>query len=111
MDTLRRAKFIEAKANEAIDKTGQTMPPINLDAIAAHYGIPVRRGDRDDSVAAHFDPARNSIVLGEFALKRRIVKSNDSGSDCILAPGVGRVAVTPRFWPRESKRPPARVAG
>lgn len=66
MDTLRRAKFIEAKANEAIDKTGQTTPPIDLNAIAAHYGIPVRRGDRDDSVVAHFDPARNDIVLGEF---------------------------------------------
>jgi hypothetical protein len=66
MDTLRRAKFIEAKANEAIERTGQTMPPIDLDAIATYYGIGVRRGRRDDSVAAHFDPARNDIVLGEF---------------------------------------------
>jgi IrrE N-terminal-like domain len=66
MDILRRAKFIEAQADAAIEKTGQRMPPIDLDAIARYYGIPVRQGERDEGVGAHFDPARNAIVLGEF---------------------------------------------
>jgi hypothetical protein len=66
MDTLRRAKFIEATANVAIEKTGQRMPPIDLDAIANHYGVVVREGRRQEGVAAHFDPGRNEIVLGAF---------------------------------------------
>ena len=66
MDTLRRTKFIEAQANAAIDKTGQRMPPIDLDAIAKHYGIDVRFAKRDEGVAAHFDLGRNQIVLGDF---------------------------------------------
>jgi hypothetical protein len=66
MDTLRRAKFIEVEADEALRKTDQTKPPINLDTIAAHYGVSVRRGARGDRVVAHYDNARNEIVLGEF---------------------------------------------
>jgi hypothetical protein len=66
MDTLRRAKFIEAKADEALAKTEQTKPPTDLDAIARHYGVTVRRGARDEGVAAHWDASRNEIVLGEF---------------------------------------------
>jgi Zn-dependent peptidase ImmA (M78 family) len=65
MDTLRRAKFIEAKADEALRKTGQTKPPIDLGEIARHYGVPVRQGTRGDRVVAHYDNTRNEIVLGE----------------------------------------------
>jgi hypothetical protein len=66
MDTLRRASFIEVAANAAIEKTGQRLPPIDLEAIARHYGINVRQAERGEGVAAHFDPRRNEIVLGEF---------------------------------------------
>ena len=66
MDNLYRASLIVAKATEALEKTGQTRPPTNLDAIAEHYAITVRRGARAPGVAAHFDAARNEIVLGEF---------------------------------------------
>ena len=66
MDTLRRASLIEAKADEALAKTNQKKPPTDLDAIARHYGINVRRGARDEGVAAHWDASRNEIVLGEF---------------------------------------------
>lgn len=66
MDTLRRAKLIEAKADEALFKTDQTKPPTNLDAVASYYGITVRQGARDDGVVAHWDASRNEIVLGEF---------------------------------------------
>lgn len=66
MDSLYRGSFILAKANEALEKTGQQRPPTDLDAIAAHYGMTVRRGARAAGVVAHFDAARNEIVLGEF---------------------------------------------
>jgi Zn-dependent peptidase ImmA (M78 family) len=66
MDTLRRAPFVEAKAREALEKTDQSRPPTNLDAVARHYGISVRRGARGPGAVAHFDAARNEIVLGEF---------------------------------------------
>lgn len=66
MDTLRRAKFIEARADEALRKTDQTKPPIDLDNIARYYGVSVREGARGERVVAHFDAARNEIVLGEF---------------------------------------------
>lgn len=65
MDILRRATFIRAKADEALRKTGQTRPPIDLYAIAKHYGIAVRRGERGERVVAHYDPGRNEIVLGD----------------------------------------------
>lgn len=66
MDTLRRAAFIEARASEALRKTDQRQPPIDLDLIAAHYGIAVRQGPRGQSVVAHYDGSRNEIVLGDF---------------------------------------------
>jgi hypothetical protein len=66
MDSLRRAAFIEARAAEALRKTSQRQPPINLDAIAAHYGINVRQGARGEGVVAHFDATRNEIVLGDY---------------------------------------------
>lgn len=66
MDTLLRAPLIAAKAAEALAKTGQTKPPTDLDLIARQYGISVRQGPRGAGVVAHFDAARNEIVLGEF---------------------------------------------
>ena len=66
MDTLLRAKFIEQRANEALVKTDQARPPIDLAAIATHYGIAVRHGARGADVVAHFDDARNEMVLGGF---------------------------------------------
>ncbi len=66
MDTLRRATFIQAKAEEALRKTGQAKPPIDLDKIAQHYGVSVRQGPRGDRVVAHYDAARNEIVLGDY---------------------------------------------
>lgn len=66
MDTLRRATFIRARAEEAIEKTAQTMPPIDLHKIAEHYGISVRQGPRGERVVAHYDAVRNVIVLGDY---------------------------------------------
>jgi hypothetical protein len=66
MDTLRRATFIETTAIAAIEKTGQRLPPIDLDAIARYYGVSVRRAEREEGVAAYFNPGRNEIVLGDF---------------------------------------------
>lgn len=66
MDTLRRAAFIEARAAEALRKTKQRQPPVDLDAIAAHYGIHVRQGARGEGVVAHYDATRNEIVLGDY---------------------------------------------
>lgn len=66
MDTLRRATFIETRADEALRKTDQTKPPIDLDRIAAHYGLSVREGPRGADVLAHYDSTRSEIVLGEF---------------------------------------------
>jgi hypothetical protein len=63
---LARAKFIEARANEVLLKTGQIGPPTDLDRIGTHFGIAVIRGSRDSGVLAHFDADRNEIVLGEF---------------------------------------------
>lgn len=65
MDTLARARWIEARAQEALRKTNQEMPPTDLDAVAQLYGIAVVRRDRWAGVVAHFDAARNEIVLGE----------------------------------------------
>lgn len=61
-----RDKFIEARANEVLLKTGQTAPPTDLERVALHFGITVLRGPRAAGVAAHFDAERNEIVLGEF---------------------------------------------
>ncbi len=66
MDNLTRALFIEQRASEALDKTNQTRAPTDLDAIARHYGITVARGDLAGGAVAHFDAARNEIVLGDF---------------------------------------------
>jgi hypothetical protein len=66
MDSLTRATFIEQRASEALDKTGQSKAPTDLDAIARHYGISVVRGQLAAGVVAHFDAARNEIVLGDF---------------------------------------------
>jgi IrrE N-terminal-like domain len=66
MDNLNRASFIGKRATEALEKTGQSKAPTDLTAIARHYGITVVRGPRKDGVVAHFDAARNEIVLGEF---------------------------------------------
>jgi len=63
---LARAKYIEARANEVLFKTGQSKPPTDLDLIASHFGIEVTRGSREAGVLAHFDADRNEIVLGEF---------------------------------------------
>ena len=38
----------------------------SLSAVAKHYGLTVREGQRGTGVAAHYDAARNEIVLGEF---------------------------------------------
>jgi hypothetical protein len=66
MDNLTRATFIAKRATEALEKTDQSRPPTDLEAIARHYGINVLRGPRGNRVVAHFDAARNEIVLGEF---------------------------------------------
>jgi hypothetical protein len=66
MDNLTRAAFIQKRATEALEKTDQSRPPTDLEAIARHYGIRVVRGPRGDRVVAHFDAARNEVVLGEF---------------------------------------------
>jgi IrrE N-terminal-like domain len=63
---VARATWIEAKANEALLKTGQMRPPTDLDLVAAHYGISVLRGERAAGVVAHFDATMNEIVLGEY---------------------------------------------
>jgi hypothetical protein len=65
MDTLARAKWIEARADEALRKTGQSSPPTDLRAIAAHFGLGVAQGKRDEGVIAHFDAVRGQIILGE----------------------------------------------
>lgn len=66
MDSLTRAPFIAARAAEALEKTMQTSPPTDLDAIASHYGITVRRGVVGGSAVAHFNSAANEIVLGKY---------------------------------------------
>jgi IrrE N-terminal-like domain len=66
MDSLTRGPFIAARASEALEKTKQVSPPTDLDVIAAHYGITVRRGMTQGTSVAHFDSARNEIVLGEY---------------------------------------------
>ena len=66
MDNLTRATFIAKRATEALEKTEQSRPPTDLDAIARHYGIGVVHGPRGDRVVAYFDAARNEIVPGEF---------------------------------------------
>lgn len=63
---LARARWIEARANEALLKTNQVHPPTSLDAVARLFGITVSRANRDVDVAAHFDAERNEIVLGDF---------------------------------------------
>ena len=65
MDTLARAKWIEARADEALRKTNQSGPPTDLRAIAAHYGLGVDQGEREEGVIAHFNAVRGRIVLGD----------------------------------------------
>lgn len=63
---LTRARWIEARANEALFKTKQTEPPTDLDLVAVHFGISVSRAGPAEGVVAHFDAERNEIVLGAF---------------------------------------------